>query len=115
LAFHLPQGTVVRLLVWAVAWSLAAVTVLVVHARAQQAGIEKLHAQGQQRLDFYLNSIEGELARYDYLPAVLALNDDVAAMLRNQADSQLRNKVNTYLIPRAVASDSREIARLSLG
>ena len=94
---RLPQGTGYRLLLWVVACGLAAVTVLIVHARTLQAGIEELGTQGQKRIAVYLQSIKGELARYDYLPAILALSDDVAAMLRFPADSELREKVNGYL------------------
>src|SRR3954447_12091314 len=93
---RLPQGTAYRLLLWVVACGLAVVTVLIVHARTLQAGIEELGTQGRQRIAVYLQSIKGELARYDYLPAVLALSDDVAAMLRFPADSELREKVNVY-------------------
>ena len=96
-AMRLPQGTGYRLLLWVVACGLAAVTVLIVHARTLQAGIEELGTQGQKRIAVYLQSIKGELARYDYLPAILALSDDVAAMLRFPADSELREKVNGYL------------------
>src|SRR3954468_22948800 len=94
---RLPQGTAYRLVLWAVACGLAVVTVLIVHARTLQAGIEELGAQGQKRIAVYLQSIKGELARYDYLPAILALNDDVAAMLRFPADSELREKINGHL------------------
>src|SRR3954468_6592358 len=94
---RLPQGRPCHLLLWILACGVAAAAVLLVHARTLQAGIDDLGAQGQQRIAVYLQSIKGELARYDYLPAVLALSDDVAAMLRFPADSELRGKVNNYL------------------
>src|SRR4051794_14000480 len=105
---HLPQGTAYCLLLWVVACGLAAVTVLIVHARTLQAGIEELGAQGQKRIAVYLQSIKGGLARYDYLPAILALNDDVAAMLRFPADSELREKINDCL--RHVNDNARSAA-----
>jgi two-component system C4-dicarboxylate transport sensor histidine kinase DctB len=105
---RLPQGTAYRLLLWVVACGLAVVTVLIVHARTLQTGIEELGTQGQQRIAVYLQSIKGELARYDYLPAILALSDDVAAMLRFPADSELREKVNDYL--RRVNDNARSSA-----
>ena len=94
---RLPQGRACHLLLWMIACGVAAVAVLLVHARTLQAGIEELGAQGQQRAAVYLQGIKGELARYDYLPAVLALSDDVVAMLRFPVDSELREKVNNYL------------------
>src|SRR5215207_9847471 len=87
-ANRLPQETAHRLLLWVVACGLAVGTVLIVHARTLQAGIEEFRTQGQQKIAVYLKSIRGELTRYDYLPAVLSLSDDVVSMLRFPTDTE---------------------------
>jgi two-component system, NtrC family, C4-dicarboxylate transport sensor histidine kinase DctB len=94
---NLSQRTFFRLLLWVAACSLVVATVFLVHSRARQTALKELRTQSHQRLEVYLKSVEGELARYDYLPTVIALNTDVAAMLQYPTDPSLIGKVNDYL------------------
>jgi two-component system C4-dicarboxylate transport sensor histidine kinase DctB len=64
---------------------------------AERAGVQSLRESTAHRLDIYAASLQSELSRYDYLPPVLALNQDVIDMLKQPASAQLRGDVNRYL------------------
>lgn len=86
-----------RLLAWTLVAATVAGIVFMAHARVFTAGKEQLLLQGKSRLDTYLASIEGALARHDYLPTIAALSEQVPALLRNRTDRALQAKVNAYL------------------
>src|SRR6476646_6866864 len=48
---------------------------------AERIGIERLHDTGIHKLDLYAASLEGALGKYDYLPGVVALRQEVAGLL----------------------------------
>jgi hypothetical protein len=48
---------------------------------AEQIGIERLRDAGLHKLDLYEASLESALAKYDYLPGVVAQRQEVVALL----------------------------------
>ena len=82
-----------RLPLWAWAAMLCAA---IAWAVAQRIGIERLHDTGTHKLDLYAASLDSALGKYEYLPAVAALRDEVVALLRNPGP-KLEHAVNVYL------------------
>jgi two-component system, NtrC family, C4-dicarboxylate transport sensor histidine kinase DctB len=64
---------------------------------AERIGIERLHDAGAHKLDLYAASLDGALGKYEYLPGVVALRNEVVALLRNPTDPNLPHTVNLYL------------------
>jgi two-component system, NtrC family, C4-dicarboxylate transport sensor histidine kinase DctB len=64
---------------------------------AERIGIERLRDTGSHKLDLYEASLESALAKYDYLPGVVALRQEVVALLRSPAAPGLQQSVNLYL------------------
>ncbi len=64
---------------------------------AQRAGIADLRASGEHRMDLYAASLEREVDKYAFLPAIVALDEDVRAMLNRPEDAGLQQRVNQYL------------------
>jgi two-component system C4-dicarboxylate transport sensor histidine kinase DctB len=87
-----------RLPLWAWAAMLCGtiVAVGVAWVSAQRIGIERLHDAGTHKLDLYAASLDNALGKYEYLPAVAALRDEVVALLRNPGPN-LEHAVNLYL------------------
>ncbi|WP_084673906.1 sensor histidine kinase [Methylobacterium sp. WSM2598] len=104
---RLAKGLYTRVLAWAAICILSATIVFGVKDGVERSAIRQLQAEGERRLDIYVQSLNGELGRYDYLPTVIALNANVTAMLQNPDDQELRKKVNEYL------QDVNESARSS--
>ncbi len=84
-----------------VAWmAIAAIVALVLVAAgvlAQRIGVERLREQGTHKLDLYAASLDSSLAKYEYLPGVVALRPEVIALLRAPANPALVDSVNRYL------------------
>lgn len=85
-------------------WGLAACCLAIVlggmalaYLAAERAALRSLRNATAGRLDIYAASLQSELSRYDYLPPVLALNQDVVQMLRQPRNDGLRAGVNRYL------------------
>jgi len=64
---------------------------------SERIGIQRLHDAGTHRLDLYSASLESALAKYDYLPGVVGLRQEVVALLRSPAAPGLQQSVNLYL------------------
>jgi two-component system C4-dicarboxylate transport sensor histidine kinase DctB len=67
------------------------------YAVAERNGVRSLHDATMHRLDIYVAGLQSKLSRYDYLPSLVALNEDVSRLLRQPSDPQLHRKVNLYL------------------
>jgi two-component system C4-dicarboxylate transport sensor histidine kinase DctB len=87
---------------------LAALAIAAAYLLAEGSGIRKLRETAAQRLEVYGGSLRSELRRYDYLPAVLGLNDDVIAALADAHDRPAVDEANRYL--ETVAADARVAA-----
>lgn len=61
------------------------------------ASLVELQTNANQRLELYATSLESEIARYDHLPGVLGLSQNIDAMLHKPNDRDLRQAANEYL------------------
>ena len=68
------------------------------HARrAAGRPVRGLREAAEHRLDMLATGLDADLARFDYLPALLEMTPVVPALLDAPADPQLRDAVNRYL------------------
>src|SRR3954454_13060993 len=88
---------VARLIFGVAALALLAATLDLAWGLAERAGINDLTLRAGHRLDVYAASLEGELAKYDYLPTILPLEENVVELLRRPTDAGLISAVNHYL------------------
>jgi two-component system C4-dicarboxylate transport sensor histidine kinase DctB len=82
---------------WAAVLSGAVVAMGIAWVSAERIGIERLRDAGAHQLDLYAASLESALGKYEYLPGVVALRNEVAVLLRNPAAPGLQQAVNLYL------------------
>ena len=83
-------------------WSVFAVLLvtgcaLAGHRVALRAGQQSLQETEQHRLDLIATGLDGQLARFDFLPSLLEMAPSVLKLLDSPADAPLRNEVNRYL------------------
>ena len=86
-----------RLLPWAAGLAVLAASALIGHALTFQFGLDRLRDAAQHRLDIVAVALEGEQARFDYLPALLEMTPNVFRLLDAPGDLALRDEVNRYL------------------
>ena len=67
------------------------------HEVALQTGTARLREAAEHRLDMLATGLDADLARFDYLPALLEMTPAVPSLLDQPADPQLRGIVNRYL------------------
>ena len=82
---------------WAALLGSATAALGIAWISAERIGIERLHDTGTHKLDLYSASLESALAKYDYLPGVVGLRQEVVALLRSPAAPGLQQSVNLYL------------------
>ena len=82
---------------WVAVLGSAAAALGIAWTSAERIGIERLHDTGTHKLDLYAASLESALAKYDYLPGVVALRQEVVGLLRTPAAPGLQQSVNRYL------------------
>ncbi|WP_180726826.1 sensor histidine kinase [Paraburkholderia largidicola] len=77
---------------------------------AWDRAIDALAQVGAHRLDLYAASLKSELGRFEMMPAIVARQDSVRALLRagSRASPELLHDVNTYL--EAVSDDAGSLA-----
>jgi hypothetical protein len=68
---------------WAAVLCSAAAELGIAWNSAERIGIERLRDTGLHKLDLYEASLESALAKYDYLPGVVALPEEVVGLLRS--------------------------------
>ena len=86
-----------RLLIWAVGLVVLAAGALIGHALALQSGLDRLRNAAHHRLDIVTLALEGEQARFDYLPALLEMTSNIFRLLDMPGNLALRDEVNRYL------------------
>jgi two-component system C4-dicarboxylate transport sensor histidine kinase DctB len=86
-----------RVLAWIAALAIIAIASLVGHVQATRSGLERMRATAGHRLDMVEAGLEGDLARFDYLPSLLEMTPGVYALLDAPEDPRLRDEVNRYL------------------
>jgi len=100
LRFDLPSPRTRRwrgLLRWCAALALVAAAAYAGHEVALQTGLSRLREAAEHRLDMLATGLDADLARYDYLPALLEMTPVVPALLEEPANPQLRDAANHYL------------------
>ncbi|VTU17344.1 sensor histidine kinase [Variovorax sp. PBL-E5] len=85
------------LLRWCGALALVAAAAYAGHRLTMQASLKNLREAQEHRLDMLATALGADLARFDYLPALLQMTPVVPALLDAPSDAQLRDAVNRYL------------------
>lgn len=85
----LPWAALVLTLIGAVAWG--------THVLALQLGLQRTGDLAGHRLDVTAARLDGELARFDYLPALLETSSEVFQLLATPGDTALRAQVSRTL------------------
>nr|WP_295083243.1 ATP-binding protein [uncultured Roseateles sp.] len=67
------------------------------HSLSERAGMEQLAAVAAERLELYAASLEAQLARYDYLPSLIAIDQDLMAALAQPGDATARQRASRKL------------------
>lgn len=82
---------------WCGALALVAMAAFAGHQFAMQAGLARLREAADHRLDMLATGLDADLARFEYLPALLEMTPIVPALLETPSDTHLRDAVNRYL------------------
>lgn len=82
---------------WCGALALVVAAAFVGHQVALQSGLARLRDAAEHRLDMLTSNLDADLARFDYLPALLEMTPVVPALLNAPANVQLRDNANRYL------------------
>ena len=82
---------------WGAALALVAAAAYAGHELALETGVSRLREAAEHRLDMMASGLDADLARFDYLPALLEMTPAVATLLDNPGDPQLRAAANRYL------------------
>ena len=82
---------------WCAALALVAVAAYAGHEVALHTGIARLSEAAVHRLDMLAGSLDADLARFDYLPALLDMTPVVPALLDTPGNPALREAANRYL------------------
>lgn len=88
----------IRLLIGcSLALAMIALSAWVAYAMALRTGLEQLRTAAEHRLDVAAARLNGELARFDYLPSLLETAPEVSALLDAPDDPALRQRVSRTL------------------
>jgi len=82
---------------WCAALALVAVAAYAGHEVALQTGLARLRDAAEHRLDMLTSGLDADLARFDYLPALLEMTPVVPALLEAPSSPPLRDAANRYL------------------
>ena len=64
---------------------------------SERGGLAQLAAVANERLELYATTLETELARYAYLPSLIAIDEDVQALLDDPHNAQLQQRARLKL------------------
>ena len=64
---------------------------------SERAGLAELAALANERLELYASTLETELARYAYLPSLIAIDEDVQDLLDDPHNAQIQQRVRLKL------------------
>lgn len=82
---------------WGVAVCLIAGAAYIGYQIAFQTTVSRMREAADHRLDMLATSLEADLARFDYLPALLEMTPIVPALLDAPSNIRLKDSVNLYL------------------
>jgi two-component system C4-dicarboxylate transport sensor histidine kinase DctB len=77
--------------------AIVAIGAWVGYEQGELAGVRSMGESIAHRVETYTGGLHSELRRYEYLPAVMVLNERVINMLRHPEDSTLSRDVNLFL------------------
>jgi len=63
----------------------------------ERRGLAELAALANERLELYASTLETELARYAYLPSLIAIDEDVQALLDDPHNAQIQQRARLKL------------------
>ncbi len=86
-----------KLSMWTAAALLTALVGVVSYTTVVRSGVENLRGIAGHRLDVIAASLDGELARFDYLPQLLEVNSNIVRLFDSAPDASVQNEVNQYL------------------
>jgi len=82
---------------WGAALLLVLAAAYAGHELALRTGLSRLSEATAHRLDMFATGLEADLARFDYLPALLETNPVVPALLESPSKAAHREAANLYL------------------
>jgi len=94
---------------WLVVAALIAAAIFGAYEISERRGHAALADRAVQQLELYAAGLESELGKYENLPSIMALDEDLLALLASPADGGLRDKVNRRLANLNVRAGSVEI------
>jgi len=94
--------------------TLVAIGAWTAYRYVERAETSAIIERATHRLDVDESTLKGELTWYDYLPALLSLNPDIADLLRRPSNAALIARVNHYLADVTVDSQAAAIYVLDL-
>lgn len=62
-----------------------------------RSGLAELAAVANERMELYASTLETELARYAYLPSLIAIDEDVQALVDDPHDAQVQQRARLKL------------------
>ncbi len=80
---------------------------------SERAGLSQLAAVANERLELYAATLEAELARFVYLPSLVAAEPDVAALLAQPGQAGLREQAARKLVRIGARAGANRILVLS--
>lgn len=90
--------SVSNLVAWIGILMLSTVAMVFAYLWSERREYARLDEVSVQQLDLYAAGLESELGRYEYLPSILGLDEDVLALLQSHGSSHgLREKINKRL------------------
>lgn len=82
---------------WMFAGALIVLAAIIAHDISMHSGLRRLMADSEHRLDVIAAEVEGELARFQYLPSLLDAYPSVSRLLDSPHDMVLQDEVNHHL------------------
>ncbi len=82
---------------WILSVAACAAAFLLTYVASMQSRLGGLREVSSQRLEFYAANLDSALEKYDYLPFMLTLHQDVPRLLLQPRDTNLQQVLNTYL------------------
>jgi two-component system C4-dicarboxylate transport sensor histidine kinase DctB len=83
------------------------------YAWSERRGLAELTSTTGKRLDLYASALEAELARYAYLPSLIAIDADIVALLEAPNSAQARQRANRTLARMNVRAGSIQMYIIS--
>lgn len=98
-----------NLLAWICILGLSIAAMMFGYAWSERREYARLDEVSVQQLDLYAAGLESELGRFEYLPGILGLDEDVLALLQSRGGRGLREKLNKRLAALNVKAGSLAI------